>query len=110
MELVSELGYLPLAISQAGDHIAMTQVDSPISNYLFHFRSHPKQSFASKGIHYPWESTKDTAWTTWEISYEAVREANPLAARILSCCGFLNPTFITPLFFVLSNSTGNLET
>ncbi|UZP35142.1 hypothetical protein NXS19_002958 [Fusarium pseudograminearum] len=104
-ELVQELGYLPLAISQAGDHIAMIETDSPVSNYLSHYRKHPKQSFTSRGTHYPWETTKKTVWTTWEISYEAVREVNPLAAELLLLCGFLSPRFITASLFIGQRST-----
>lgn len=87
----------------------MTQTDSPVSDYLFHYRRHPKQSFASKQIYYPWESTKKTVWTTWEISYEAVRERSPLAAEVLILCGFLSPRLITAALFITQSSIGNLE-
>ncbi|KAF5632700.1 eukaryotic translation initiation factor 3 [Fusarium sp. NRRL 52700] len=105
LELVRQLGYLPLAISQAGDHIAMSEVDSPVSEYLFDYHRHLKMSSASKAIYNPWDSTKETVWTTWEISYEAVRERSPLAAEVLLLCGFLSPRLITAAFFIGHSSS-----
>ena len=36
-----------------------------------------------------WDYRNDTVFTTWEISFEAIKDRDPQAAHLLLLCGFL---------------------
>ena len=66
--LTKEIGYLPLALEQAGAYIEETGIS--LSDYLIRFKKHRKTALKrGKPADYP-----DTVATTWEISFQTVRE------------------------------------
>ena len=83
--IAQELGYLPLALDQAGACIHMAQYS--LDRYLKAY--HTNASYLlSKG----WKGGKQdrSVFATWEISFNAIQKNNPNAAKLLLICGFLN--------------------
>lgn len=80
-----ELNGLPLALDQAGAYIATTSctLEEYLSLYqvrrqeLLHLRGSSDQSYPA------------SVATTWSLSFEKVRQANPAAAELLNFCAFL---------------------
>jgi tetratricopeptide (TPR) repeat protein len=85
-ELLAEVtGLLPLALEQAGAYIEET--GTSLSDYLIRFKKHRKTALGrGKPADYP-----DTVATTWEISFQAVKEKLPASAYLLNLCAFLAP-------------------
>ncbi|RPB23397.1 TPR-like protein [Terfezia boudieri ATCC MYA-4762] len=83
--IVQELGYLPLALDQAGAYIHISQYS--LGRYLKAYQSNASY-LLSKG----WKGGKQdrSVFATWEISFKAIQETNPEAAKLLLVCGFLN--------------------
>ena len=95
-----ELGCLPLAIEQAGAFVA----ESPgmtLRRYLELFRSRAGELLA-RGRQPDYEAT---VATTWELAFQAVERASPLAAALLQVCAFVNPDDI-PLGVIISDDWG----
>ena len=83
--LAEETGFLPLALEQAGAYIEETGIF--LSDYLIRFKKHRKTALErGKPADYP-----DTVATTWEISFQAVKEKLPASAYLLNLCAFLAP-------------------
>jgi len=84
-ELAGELGYLPLALEQAGSYIA--QSGCGFSEYLKLYQSKRKQMMRrGKPDQY-----KGTVATTWQISFQSAKKLCGDAAEILYLCSFLAP-------------------
>ena len=83
--LAEETGFLPLALEQAGAYIEETGIS--LSDYLIRFNKHRKTAL-ERGK--PADYT-DTIATTWEISFQAVKEKLPASADLLNICAFLAP-------------------
>lgn len=87
--LAVELGYLPLALSQACAYIKATKKE--ISNYLKLFKDKKSQ----KGIFNRKESLledyNDTIETTWSISIEKIEKSCPDGVYLLDLCAFMAP-------------------
>ena len=82
--IVQELGYLPLALDQAGAYIHMTQYS--LARYLQEYETNAGY-LLSKG----WKGGQDrSVFATWEISFNAIQQKSPSAAKLLLICGFLN--------------------
>ena len=88
--IVKELGYLALAITLAGSYISVTpRLSSDIWRYLPEYRQRRKELLcqrAKQHIHHYGESVL----STWEASFEAIKDHNPAAARLLSLLAFVN--------------------
>jgi len=84
--LAEELGYLPLALEQAGAYVEAT--GRPLGEYLELYRYHHLQVLerGTPSTDYP-----DTVRTTWLLSFEQVRETVPSGADLLNLCAFLAP-------------------
>jgi hypothetical protein len=83
--LAEETGFLPLALEQAGAYIEETGI--LLSDYLIRFKKHRKTALErGRPADYP-----DTVATTWEISFQAVKEKLPASADLLNLCAFLAP-------------------
>ena len=84
-KIAEKLGYLPLALDQAGAYIHMQQYS--FSRYLEQY-----QSNASYLLSKEWKGGKHdrSVFATWEISLNAIEIANPKAAELLLVCGFLH--------------------
>lgn len=108
-QLVQTLSYFPLAITQAGAHILMHRQDSPIASYLELYLRYPRYLLAHQSVQDDWDSSakKDSVLTTWEISYDAVRNKGPEAARLLLICGFLDRTNIDLDLFIRKSPGGD---
>ncbi|KAF3807885.1 hypothetical protein GCG54_00007621 [Colletotrichum gloeosporioides] len=107
--LTRRLAYLPLAISQAGAHIAMQQSKNPISTYLALYTKYPRNILGKRTVHLEWDRRQDTVLATWEISFNEIKKRMPEAAEILLLCGFFPPQFIVAEFYIRGSSfTGTL--
>lgn len=85
-----ELDGLPLAIDQAGAYIKETPC--PLPEYLTHYQTRRNDLLRERGS-FDQDYLASVA-TTWSLSFEKVRQANPLAAELLNFCAFLAPEAI----------------
>ncbi|KAF8465110.1 hypothetical protein BDZ91DRAFT_728791 [Kalaharituber pfeilii] len=83
--IVEKLGYLPLAIAQAGAYINIQQC--LFSHYLREYEINANRLLSRK-----WKVGKDdrSVFATWELSFNAIKNENPKAAELLSLCAFLD--------------------
>jgi hypothetical protein len=72
-------------LDQAGAYIHMAQYS--LDRYLTEYQTNAGY-LLSKG----WKGGKQdrSVFATWEISFHAIQETNPNAAKLLLICGFLN--------------------
>jgi len=79
------LGYLPLALDQAGAYIHTAQYS--LDQYLKEY-----QTNASYLLNKGWKGGKQdrSVFATWEISFNAIQHKSPQAAKLLLICGCLN--------------------
>lgn len=87
-ELADALGYLPLALEQAGAYIDETGRTIPAYLKLFKTES-ARQKLLRRGstaTDYP-----NTVATTWEISLRRVKDESPAAEDLMNLCAFLAP-------------------
>lgn len=84
--LAEELGHLPLALTQAASYII--SVESALADYLVLYRQHRHKLLAKSkaSIDYP-----HTVATTWEISFQYIKQQSQNAADLLNLCAFLPP-------------------
>ncbi|RPB18410.1 hypothetical protein L211DRAFT_80465 [Terfezia boudieri ATCC MYA-4762] len=83
--IAEELGYLPLALDQAGVYIHMAQYS--LGQYQEDCRNNASY-LLSKG--WKWGKQDRSVFATWEISFNTIQQKSPKAAKLLSICGFLN--------------------
>jgi hypothetical protein len=98
-ELLQLLGYLPLAIDQAGAHISVQMRSfsgsaarfqtQALQSYLDAYKDNAKIFLLRKPPCSTWGYRNDTVFTTWEVSFATIRDQNPDAANLLLLCGFL---------------------
>ena len=85
--IVQELGYLPLALDQAGAYIHIAQYS--LGRYLKEYKTNAGYLLSKR-----WKGGKQdqdrSVFATWEISFNAIQQKSPNAARLLLICGFLN--------------------
>lgn len=100
-ELARELGYLPLALEQAGAYVHALPQFRSLAKYLKLFRTDPGVALTGhkpKTGNYP-----DTVFTTWTISLGAAIEEVPAAGDLMTLFSFLAPDAI-PLDLILANA------
>ncbi|KAF2177822.1 TPR-like protein [Zopfia rhizophila CBS 207.26] len=93
-DLLYALDYIPLAITQAAVYINRRS-RMTASGYLNEFRKNEKKK---KGL-LNWDcgdlrrdlSVSNSVVTTWQISFERIRQERPSAADLLSLMSFFNP-------------------
>ena len=85
--VVAKLHYFPLAIDQAAAYISL-RPQMTFDTYLERYETKAKE-LLSKNEH-PWPDYTKTCMTTWEISYEAIREESQPAADLLRVCSFFD--------------------
>jgi tetratricopeptide (TPR) repeat protein len=85
-QIVELLGWLPLALEQAGAYIRETRLS--LGDYVARLRGYPALTVA-RGRPRDRDPT-DTVATTWQVSLERVRPTAG-AAALLEVCGFLGP-------------------
>ncbi|KAF8445146.1 P-loop containing nucleoside triphosphate hydrolase protein [Kalaharituber pfeilii] len=83
--IVQKLGYLPLAIDQAGAYIYA--LDSSFSRYYIKYEDKVTYLLSTE-----WKvGTHDRAvFAAWDLSFNAIQEQNANAAELLLLCGFLD--------------------
>ncbi|KAK6330905.1 hypothetical protein TWF718_003103 [Orbilia javanica] len=97
-EIVIELGFLPLAISQAGNYIKQTKIG--INDYLRLYREDfMKVQSIDPGLDYDCQVTT----TTWEASLQAIQKQDEDAALILFVSAYFNPKEICESIWVDCN-------
>ena len=83
--LAAELGYLPLALEQAGALQAETGMS--IEEYLRLLKQHSVSIMdEGKAADYPLSMT-----AAWKLSVTTLEQGMPEAVRLLRCCAFLGP-------------------
>jgi tetratricopeptide (TPR) repeat protein len=93
-DLVRELDCMPLAISQAAAYINRRgRMTTAGYLYEFHANSKKKESLLNwdAGDLRRDESASNSVVTTWQMSFERVRQERPSAADLLSLMSFFNP-------------------
>jgi tetratricopeptide (TPR) repeat protein len=85
-QLAAALGDLPLALDQAA--ACITQADMSISDYL---RDYETLWAEMLGRGRPMGSYPVHAAMTWELSFRRIESLNPVAAQLLTLCGFFSP-------------------
>ncbi len=89
-ELLNELTYLPLAITQAAAYLKRNQIS--IATYLKLLRGTEKDmiSLMSSEFH----GSNNAVATTWLVSFDQIRRSDPAAAAILSFISQIEPKAI----------------
>ena len=82
--ITADLGYLPLALEQAGAYISIQQCT--LTSYLKESKNLISKILSKKWTNWGY---KVSILATWEISFEAIRKERPEAAELLLLCGFL---------------------
>lgn len=82
--LAKELGYLPLALTQAGAYIRRQQIDVATYQRLFSAKKMDLLSKHERG--YP-----GTVATAWQLSFEKITQEDPNAVKLLHICSHLAP-------------------
>ena len=89
--LAEELGYLPLALTQAGAYIRRQQID--VATYRKAFKEGQKQMLSKKERGYP-----GSVATAWLLSMEKITKEDPNALKLLNICSCLAPDKIPEEF------------
>jgi hypothetical protein len=100
-EVAELLGWLPLALEQAGAYVRETRI--PLRAFLERLRRYPALTMAKgrpRG-----RGPADTVATTWQVSIEQVRPI-PGAVALLEVCAFLGPEEIPRELFAQQLETG----
>ncbi|KAH7131165.1 TPR domain protein [Dactylonectria macrodidyma] len=94
-DLIGDLNYMPLAITQAAAYIKRRRPRMSVSAYVDEFwRSHKKKANLlnrDSGDLRRDESASNSIVTTWQITFEQIRRERPSAANLLSFMSFFNP-------------------
>lgn len=86
--IVEKLGYLPLAIDQAGAYLS--KLAKPLHAFLPLFEENFNSTLNKKPPSSVWQYGERTVVTTWEISFQAIQKEDPQAAELLLLCSFLS--------------------
>jgi tetratricopeptide (TPR) repeat protein len=94
VDLLRALDYIPLAITQAAAYINR-RAHMTVASYLNEFRRNRKRKESLLN----WEavelrrdeSASNSVVTTWQMSFEQIRQERPSAADLLSLMSFFNP-------------------
>ena len=88
--IVKELGYLALAITMAGSYVSVTaRLSSDIRRYLPEYQQRRKELLRRRATRYI-HQYGESVLSTWEVSFEAIKDHNPAAARLLGLLAFMN--------------------
>ena len=94
LELLRNLDYMPLAISQAAAYIRQRAPRVTVSKYLSDFRRSEKDRASLLNIAIRDRrrdgSASNSVLATWQISFEYIRSDQPSAARLLSLMSFFD--------------------
>jgi tetratricopeptide (TPR) repeat protein/transcriptional regulator with XRE-family HTH domain len=96
LQIAEELGYLPLAIDQAGAYLEETQCG--LQQYLDLYRSRRTDLLCRRGGVV--QDHPDSVATTWSLSFAAIQHRSALAADLLRLCAVLHPDGIPEELFL----------
>ena len=85
--IVEAMGALPLALDQAGAYIEENQVS--LSDYLQLYTGRRRQLLRERGQDAA--GHPEPVATTWSLSFERIKQANPAAAELLYLFALLHP-------------------
>ena len=102
MKIVTELGYLPLAIEQAAAYIAQV-CNKKLSTFLPRYKAN--RSTIHRRVSFGGRQYSESIATTWILSVTAVTERNPNAAILLKFLAYLAPDLIL-INFLKAGSSG----
>ncbi|KAI6824977.1 hypothetical protein KC332_g6204 [Hortaea werneckii] len=93
-KLADALGYMPLALAQAGAYIKQRGSSYSIGHYLTRFKKSEKSqtrllTSGSKELRRD-EEAQDSIILTWQISFDTIRATRPSAADLLSLMSMYN--------------------
>jgi hypothetical protein len=88
IEIAQEMDGLPLALDQAGAYVKSTKCSLP--SYLILYQNQQALLLRDRGI-FDSDDYPASVATTWSLSFEKVKKANPSAVELLQFCGFLHP-------------------
>jgi hypothetical protein len=77
-----------LAIDQAGSYLF--RLSKPLHAFLPLFEENFESTLSKKPPSAVWQYGEETVITTWEISFKAVQDKDPEAAKLLLLCSFLS--------------------
>ena len=92
-QIVEELGYLPLALEQAGAYIGAQE--KRFASYLNEYRANAKRllqkSAPEFGVYYRAADAGEyhTVWTIWDLNFAAVKQESEASAHLLTFSAFL---------------------
>ena len=87
---MGELGHLALAITLAGSYVSVTpRLSSDFRRYLPKYRQRRKELLQRRPKHHM-HQYGESVLSTWEVSFEAIKNQNPASARLLSLLAFMN--------------------
>ncbi|OBT52166.1 hypothetical protein VE04_08056, partial [Pseudogymnoascus sp. 24MN13] len=88
VELVKELDYLPLAITQAAAYIGAKAIRMSVSKYLILYRQNEQSQSRLLGTEYGdlrrAPGVHNSVIRTWQITFDQIKQNNPQAAVLLS--------------------------
>jgi tetratricopeptide (TPR) repeat protein len=87
LQIAEELGYLPLALDQAGAYLEETQCC--LQQYLDLYRTRRTDLLRQRGGVV--QDHPDSIATTWSLSFAAIEHRSALAADLLRLCAVLHP-------------------
>ncbi|KAH7117472.1 hypothetical protein EDB81DRAFT_892338 [Dactylonectria macrodidyma] len=94
-DLIDDLNYMPLAITQAAAYIKRRRPRMSVSAYVDEFRRSYKKKASllnrDGGDLRRDESASNSIVTTWQITFEQIRRDRTSAADLLSFMSFFNP-------------------
>ena len=96
IDLVEELGGLPLALDQAGAYIEETRCS--LVGYIQRHQQQAQQMLARRGSNSAGHPHSVTI--TFQLSYERVRQSHPEAEELLKACAFLASDGIPEELFI----------
>ncbi|KAJ5159679.1 uncharacterized protein N7482_006683 [Penicillium canariense] len=93
-ELLKELTFLPLAITQAAAYLNETKMSLVQYRRLLNKSETDMLGLLSREFHDETTQRRNAVATTWLVSFNQIRENNPTAASLLSFISFLEPRAI----------------
>ncbi|KAM0368168.1 hypothetical protein ACHAPY_011552 [Fusarium culmorum] len=88
-DLIDDLNYMPLAITQAAAYIKRREPRMSVSAYLYEFRRSDKNRASL--LNADAESASNSIVATWQITFGQIRSERPSAADLLSFISFFRP-------------------
>lgn len=85
---MKHLGYLPLAIDQAGAYISTCQIS--FKSYIDVYEKNFRRILETRPHSLAWSYRDKTVFTTWEISFNSIMVENKASAHLLLLCSFLH--------------------